>query len=162
MIDLGCNDHLVKSWIQEGVLSYFHESQKVENRVVDLTTTGMNRSKKVILPFRVRRWMLWWGHSPLPHWECWYPPGAWHSKHSVASWEMEKYRDYWQDKSDRLTPCLCKLSHLNTTLPLQSLISMWIFVGKWRESPEKWIFNFNFSVLELKELVNLKRCVKDV
>ena len=87
MINLGCNDHLVKSWIKKDVLSYFYESQKVENRVVDLTTTGMNRSKKVILPFRVRRWMLWWGHSPLPHWECWYPPGAWHSRHSVASWE---------------------------------------------------------------------------
>ena len=29
--------------IQEGVLSYFYESQKVENQVVDILTTGMNR-----------------------------------------------------------------------------------------------------------------------
>ena len=42
MISLGCNDNLVTPWIQEGVLSYFYESQKVENRVVDLSTTGMN------------------------------------------------------------------------------------------------------------------------
>ena len=110
------------------------------------------------LPFLDHRWMLLWAHSPLHRWECWSPPGAWHSKHSAAFWEIERCTG-WQDKSDRMTRCLCKLSHLNTTLPLQSLISMWIFVGKWRESPAKWIFSFNFSVLELKELVNLN-CVK--
>ena len=37
MINLGCNDHLVKSWIQE----YFFESQKLENTVDDKSTTGM-------------------------------------------------------------------------------------------------------------------------
>ena len=50
MLNLGCNDHLVKSWFLESVFSCFYESQKVENMVVDISTTSMNR-----LRLRLRR-----------------------------------------------------------------------------------------------------------
>ena len=41
------------------------------------------------LPFLDHRWMLLWAHSPLHRWECWFPPEAWHSKHSAAFWVIE-------------------------------------------------------------------------